>query len=67
MRKLLNIKVTVIPIVVVAMGTFLKGLEKGLEELQIRGQIETIQTTAIFRSARIIRRVLGIRGDLPPV
>ena len=29
-----------------------------LEELEIRGQVETIQTTTILRSARIPRRVL---------
>ena len=30
---------------------------KWLEELEIRGQIETIQTTAFLRSTRIPRRV----------
>ena len=32
--------------------------------LEIEGQIETIQTTALLRSARILRRVLEIWGDL---
>ena len=31
----------------------LKGLVKGLENLEIRGQIETIQTTAMIKSAMI--------------
>ena len=35
-----------------------KGLIKGLEDLEIRGKVETIQTTTLLRSARILRRVL---------
>ena len=34
-----------IPIVIGAFGTILKRLVKGLEDLKIRGQVETIQTT----------------------
>ena len=40
-----------------------KGLVRGLEELEIGGQAETVQTTAL-RSARILKRVLGTWGDL---
>ena len=47
-----------IPIVIGALGMVPKGLERSLEELEIRGRIETIQTTALLRSARILRRVL---------
>ena len=35
-----------------------KNLEKRLENLEIRGRIETIQTTALLQSTRIVRRVL---------
>ena len=35
-------KVTLIPIVVDTLGTIPKGLVKGLEDLEIRGQVETI-------------------------
>ena len=35
-------KVTVIPVVVGAHGTILKILVKGLKDLEIRGQVETI-------------------------
>ena len=35
-----------------------KGLEKGLDELKIRGRIDTIQTTTLLGSAGITRRVL---------
>ena len=51
-------KVTVIPVVIGALGTISKGLVKGVEDLEIRGQVETIQTTALSRSAKILRRVL---------
>ena len=34
------------------------------KELEIRGRIETIQTTAMLRSDRILRRVLETRGVL---
>ena len=37
---------------------------KGMEELEIRGQVETIQTTALLRLARILCRVLVTWGDL---
>ena len=39
-------KVTMILIVIVVLETTLKGLVSELEELEIGGQIETIQTTA---------------------
>ena len=45
-------------IVIVALGTILKGIVRGLEELEIGGQAETIQTTALLRSPRILRRIL---------
>ena len=51
-------KMTVILIVIGALGLIFKGLEKGLEDLKIKGQVETIQTTTLLRSARILRRVL---------
>ena len=50
--------VTIIPIVIGAFGTVTKGTLKGLEDLEVGGRMETIQTTALLRSARILRRVL---------
>ena len=58
LKKLWNMKVTVIPIVTGALGTVTKGLVLILDDLKIRGRAETIQTTALLRSARILRRVL---------
>ena len=51
-----NMKMTMKPIVG-ALGTSLKGLE-------IRGRIETIMTTALLISARILRGVQETSGDL---
>ena len=59
-----NMKVTFIPIVIGAFGTVTKRLLKGLEDLEIGGQVETIQTTALLKTAKILRRVLETWGDL---
>ena len=58
LKKPWNMRVKVIPIVVGAIGMLPKSLEKGLEELEIRGRNGTIQTTASLQLARIVRRVL---------
>ena len=50
-RKLWNMRVKVVPIVIGDLGTIPRALEKNLGELEIRGRIETIQTTALLRSA----------------
>ena len=57
-------KVTIIPIVIGAFGTVTKELLKGLEDLEVGGREETIQTTVLLRTARTLRRVLEARGDL---
>ena len=64
LKKLWNIKVTITPIVIGAFGTVTKGLLKGLEDLEVGGRVETFQTTALLRTARILRRVLETWGDL---
>ena len=57
-------KVTIVPIVIGALGTVTKWLLKGLGDLEIDGRVATIQTTALLRTARILRRVLETWGDL---
>ena len=64
LKKLWNMKVTVILTIISALWTISKGLVKGIEELEIGGQAETIQTTALLRSAKILKRVLETQGDL---
>ena len=64
LKKLWNMKVTIIPIVIGAFGTVTKGLFKGLEDLEVGGRVETIQTTVLLRTARIQSRVLETWRDL---
>ena len=63
-RKLSNMNVTIIPIVIGALGTVTKGLVQGLNDLEIMGRVEIVQTTALLRSARIRRSVQETWGDL---
>ena len=64
LKKLWNMQVTIIPIVIGEFGTVTKGLLKGLEDLEVGRQVETIQTTALLRIVRVLRRVLETWGDL---
>ena len=57
LRKLWNMNVTEISFVIGALTMVLKGLEWRLEELEISGRIETIQTIPSLRSARVLSRV----------
>ena len=59
LKKLWNMKVTIVPIVICALGTITKGLLKGLEDLEVGRRVETIQMTALLRTARILRWVPG--------
>ncbi len=58
LKKLWNMKVKILPIVMSAFGTVTKGLLKGLEDLEVGDRVETIQTRALLKTARILRRVL---------
>ena len=60
MKKLWNMKVTIIPILFGAVRTVTKGFLKGLEDLEVGGRVETVQTTRLLRMATILRRVLEI-------
>ena len=53
-------KVTIISVMIGAFGTVTKGLLMGLEDLEVGGRVETIQTTALLKTARIPRRLLEI-------
>ena len=50
-------KMTIIPDVIGAFGTVSKDLFKGREDLNVGGRVETIRTTTLLRTARILRRV----------
>ena len=64
LKKMWNMSVTFIPIAIGALGIVTERLLKGLEDLEIRGRIETTQTITLLRSARILRRVLETWRDL---
>ena len=55
---------TILLIVVGAFGTVTKVLLKRLEDLEVRERVENIQTTALLRTAKKLRRVLETGGDL---
>ena len=63
-KKLWGMKVTIELILTGAFGTVTKGLLKGLEELEVGGRVETIQTTALLKTVRILRSVPETRGNL---
>ena len=56
LKKLWNMKVTIIPVIIGALDTVTRGLIQGLKDLEITGRVETIQTTALLRSARIVQK-----------
>ena len=64
LTKLSNMKVPIVPIVIGTFGAVTKGLLKGLEDLEVGGRLETIQTTTLLKTARILRRFLETWGDL---
>ena len=57
-------KVTIVPIVMAAFGTATKGLLKGQEDLKVGRGMGTIQTTTLFKTARILSIVPETWGDL---
>ena len=52
LKKLWNMQVTIIPIVIGAFGTVTKGLLKELEDLEVGGRVETIENTTLLRTVR---------------
>ena len=44
LNKRLNMKLTVIPVLIDALGTFTKGLVLGRKDLEIRGRVVTIHS-----------------------
>ena len=56
--------VTIIPIVIGAFGTVTKGLFKRLEDLEVGGRVETIQTTSSLKTARKLRRFMETWADV---
>ena len=64
LKKQWNMEVTILPIVIGAFGTITKGILKGLDDLEVAKQVETIKMTALLKTARILRSVLETWGYL---
>ena len=64
LKKLWNMKVTIVRIVIGAFGAVNKELLKNLEDMEFGRRVGTIQATALLKTSRILRRVLETRGDL---
>ena len=56
-------KETIIPIIIRVLGTVTKGLVHELVNLEITGRVDTVKTTALIKSARILFRALETWGD----
>ena len=56
--KLWNFKTSIVSVVIGALGTIPKSLEKHLNELNLEVNISQMQTTVLLNSARIISKVL---------
>ena len=57
-------KVIIKPIMIGAFGTVTKGFLKGVEDMEIRGRVDTIKTTTLLWTASILRWDLETWGDL---
>ena len=60
MKKLWDMKVVVIPIVLEALGTTPKTLQKRMKDIGIETRIAELQKTVILHTARILRKVLEV-------
>ena len=65
-KSLWNTKETVLSIKFASFQWFPENVEKWLRQMDFRRRTETVQNTAKLRSARILRTVLDIWGDLLP-
>ena len=59
-QKLWNMKAKIIPIVIGALGTIPKTLQKQLDQIESSIAINQMQTTVLLNTARILRKVLEI-------
>ena len=58
LKNIWNMKVKIIPSEIGAFGTVTKGLLQGMEDMEVGDRVETIQTTALLKTARILGRVM---------
>ena len=53
--------VEVIPVVIGELGTVTKQFEKGIQKLDLEITVEMLQKYCLLETARIIRKVLGMK------
>ena len=61
LKHIWNMKLTLIPIVIDALGTVYKGLITGMEKLAIEGRAESIKNTA-YGGARGVKVIVAGNG-----
>ena len=66
-KKLWNMTVTAILIVIVELNAVTKRLVQTLEDLEVRGRVETFQTIVLLRLTKILRRVLRLAATHTPM
>ena len=60
LRKIWQVKVKVVPVVVGALGTIPKALEKHLHQIGTSVRVDLLQKAALLGTARILRKTLEI-------
>ena len=60
LKKVWNMKVTVVPLLVGALGTSAKALEKRLKTIDIDTKITQLQKTVLIHPNRILGKVLEV-------
>ena len=64
LTKVWNVKVTVVPLVVRALGTVAKALEKRLKIIGAGTKITELEKTVLMYTSRILLKVLEVSGVL---
>jgi hypothetical protein len=57
-KRMWNLKSTIIPVIIGATGIVTRSLRKNLEAIQGKHSIDSLQKTAILGTSHIIRKVL---------
>ena len=64
LKKMWNMKVKVVPLVIGALGTHAEALEKRLKAMSIETKITELQKTLLTHTSRIFWKVLEVGGVL---
>jgi len=58
MQRMWNLKCTIVPVIIGAIGIITRSLKKNLETVPGKHSIDSLQKTAILGTSHIIRKVL---------